>query len=429
MKWTYERIGATAALLLAATVVLAATSSDRLKDTVIVGSGAATVKTITFDVNNGATNALISGTTGSAVGINTTSPAGILGVAAYSGSDVTPFATRAGTASGLERWKFLSSTGATPSFELDADFGSSPNVWQLQSDTTTILTAQRSGNIGLGAAVVPNARLDMGTGVEALNAGLTASSSRPAVSASRISGEIAGYSSTSFPSNDGFLRLSAGGGTNAFFKSYIDLSGLSSDGDMDENIVFGTAGSEKMRLDDVGRLGIGTDAPGFELEIANVGADVTNFVSRAGTPTGSVRQKFMPSNANTPEFEIDADFGSSPNRLLIQSDTNTLLTMQRSGLVSVTSGLTVGGNLNANGQLLANTTGGNVPHGCFTTTSSTTGTSESTSCTGPNEQLLGGGCNAAVGLLRQSYPSSSTTWQCTGDTSGTLTAYAICCLF
>ena len=49
----------------------------------------------------------------------------------------------------------------------------------------------------------------------------------------------------------GFLRLSAGGGTNAV-GSYIDVSGYNTAADLDNNIVFGTNGAERARIDNAG---------------------------------------------------------------------------------------------------------------------------------------------------------------------------------
>jgi len=75
---------------------------------------------------------------------------------------------------------------------------------------------------------------------------------RPTVGATRITGEIAGYSKSGFALDDGFLRLSAGGGTNANVKPFIDLSGYSTVADMNDNIVLGTAGVERMRINGTG---------------------------------------------------------------------------------------------------------------------------------------------------------------------------------
>ncbi|MCV9930944.1 tail fiber protein [Flavobacterium sp. LS1R47] len=96
-----------------------------------------------------------------------------------------------------------------------------------------------------------------------LNGGLTNSSPRPPVTnKTLLNGEIRGYGSSDPLTDDGFLRLSAGGGTNNI-RSYIDLSGYSTQADMYGNIVMGTWGTERMRINSDGNLGIGTADPSF----------------------------------------------------------------------------------------------------------------------------------------------------------------------
>jgi hypothetical protein len=114
------------------------------------------------------------------------------------------------------------------------------------------LVIDSSNRVGIGTSA-PNAALDV-NGALMLKGALTGSSGRPAVGASRVAGEIGGYSSTSPFQDDGFLRLSAGGGTTASAKSFIDLSGFSTVADMDKNLVFGTAGAERMRISNSGAL-------------------------------------------------------------------------------------------------------------------------------------------------------------------------------
>lgn len=78
-------------------------------------------------------------------------------------------------------------------------------------------------------------------------------SGRPSIISAVIPGEIHSYGSGGSTTlatggDDGFLRLSAGGGSAASTKSYIDISGYSTVADMDNNIVFGTRGAERMRI-------------------------------------------------------------------------------------------------------------------------------------------------------------------------------------
>lgn len=75
---------------------------------------------------------------------------------------------------------------------------------------------------------------------------------RPAVGSTRVVGEISGANSTTLANDDGFLRLSAGGGTSGTTKSFIDISGYSTLTDMNNNIVLGTDGVERMRISSAG---------------------------------------------------------------------------------------------------------------------------------------------------------------------------------
>ncbi len=135
-----------------------------------------------------------------------------------------------------------------------------------------------SGNIGIGTSN-PNGRLDVAGGPLLLNSGITNVTTRPVVTNGRGLGEIGAYSSAGLPADDGFMRLSAGGGTSANVKSYIDLSGYSTIPDMDRNMVFGTAGQERMRLTVDGNLGIGmgSNAPAGLLHVRRDVNDTTRM--------------------------------------------------------------------------------------------------------------------------------------------------------
>jgi uncharacterized membrane protein len=123
-----------------------------------------------------------------------------------------------------------------------------------------------TGNVGIGTDT-PFSKLSI-VGSLTVNGGLTNALSRPAVSpGTLVNGEIRGYSNTANSADDGFLRLSAGGGTTVGIKSYIDLSGYSTIPDMNINIVFGTSGAERMRIDQNGNIGIGTNAPDAKLAV------------------------------------------------------------------------------------------------------------------------------------------------------------------
>jgi hypothetical protein len=102
---------------------------------------------------------------------------------------------------------------------------------------------------------VPTERMRIGSnggiGVTGL---LNNNSTRPSIAAATNSNEIRAISTTSAASDDGFLRISAGGGTTATAKSYIDLSGFSNQSDMLQNIVLGTSGVERLRISSTGSM-------------------------------------------------------------------------------------------------------------------------------------------------------------------------------
>ena len=138
-----------------------------------------------------------------------------------------------------------------------------------------------NGDVGIGTAL-PLAKTDI-RGSLTVPSGLGIAAARPAVGIARIQGEISGIggAAPALAAEDGFLRLSAGGGTLAWKKTFIDLSGWSNVPDMDRNIVFGTTGAERVRITAAGYVGIGTltVASGQKLEI-NGGLNLTTATAR-----------------------------------------------------------------------------------------------------------------------------------------------------
>lgn len=130
------------------------------------------------------------------------------------------------------------------------------NPWTL-SGTNTFNT---TGNVGIGTNN-PTARLNVAGGGVRIASGLVNTSTRPSVNTSTIGNyEIRGVGGGTPQidgQDDGFLRLSAGGGTNAIQQSSIDLSGYSATvPDMNSNIVMRTAGTERVRIDNSGNVNI-----------------------------------------------------------------------------------------------------------------------------------------------------------------------------
>jgi len=109
---------------------------------------------------------------------------------------------------------------------------------------------------------------------------------RPPVSAGTANGEIRGQSGAGIKYDDGFLRLSAGGGTTAGTKCFIDISGYTADpyNERYENIIFGTVGQERMRIDANGYVSIGsTNHFGYMLAVTGPAIFERVVVKKKGT--------------------------------------------------------------------------------------------------------------------------------------------------
>ena len=130
-----------------------------------------------------------------------------------------------------------------------------------------------NGNVGIGTTS-PEARLHISSGAMLLNSGSLGA--RPAVGTARIPGEISACASGA-TDDAGFLRLSAGGGSSAGQRAYIDISGYSGVTDLDGTIVFGTRSAERMRIGPSGAIRAGA---GY---LAGSAGDFA--VARAAAPT------------------------------------------------------------------------------------------------------------------------------------------------
>jgi hypothetical protein len=130
-----------------------------------------------------------------------------------------------------------------------------------------------NGNFGIGMAT-PTAKLNLVGGGIKIHNGFSNNMARPALNAAGIGNyEIRGVGSITGSTqedlgDDGFLRLSAGGGTNVSAQSSIDLSGFSTQSELANNIVMRTLGTERVRITNEGRVGIGTNSPAAPLHVA-----------------------------------------------------------------------------------------------------------------------------------------------------------------
>ncbi|MCC3158006.1 hypothetical protein LJ737_12210 [Hymenobacter sp. 15J16-1T3B] len=159
--------------------------------------------------------------------------------------------------------------------------------WLSNDGSSTGLRLDNSGNVGVGVAA-PNARLDLGQGALMLGAAIGNNAVRPAVGTARISGEISAYGlagggTLSAAADDGYLRLSAGGGSSAATKSFIDLAGFSQQSDVHQTIRLGTGGQERLRVLSNGNVGIGRTSAQQQLHVAgNIAADGALGIILAG---------------------------------------------------------------------------------------------------------------------------------------------------
>ncbi len=123
------------------------------------------------------------------------------------------------------------------------------------------IRVDNSGNVGIGTNN-PTSLLNIAGGGVKLASGFGNSTNRPSLNTSSIGNyEIRGVGSISGSAqndlaDDGFLRLSAGGGTSVSSQSSIDISGFSTVADMSNNIVMRTNGTERVRIDNSGNVNI-----------------------------------------------------------------------------------------------------------------------------------------------------------------------------
>ncbi len=167
--------------------------------------------------------------------------------------------------------------GSTVDWTIDQYGTTSANarfrIFNGGSETNGIAILE-NGNIGMGTAV-PTAKLNLVGGGIRIFDGFGNSTARPGLNTStvgnyEIRGVGAGGGSTQGDGgDDGFLRLSAGGGTNSNTQTSIDLTGYSNVADMSNNIVMRTGGTERLRIDPSGKVGLGTNSPSTMLNIQN----------------------------------------------------------------------------------------------------------------------------------------------------------------
>ena len=221
-------------------------------------------------------------------------------------------------------WGIVNNASNCLGLGADGGGGDDPDIpYVFQNDgtfwTKNIRTA---GNVGVGLTspafpldvdgvsrsrgVVVNSSFNNNTARPALTSGTT----HPSYEIRSLGGN-GNVGSTG--ADDGFLRLRAGGGTSTANASYIDLSGYSvySGSDMRRNIVFGTLGTERMRIKENGNVGIGVSSPSSKLHIDpgtnnTQSPDTTGvYVYNSGTGDSTCAIRVKDSSAGDPYVSFD----------------------------------------------------------------------------------------------------------------------------
>ena len=231
------------------------------------------------------TNTLYVDSTNNRVGIGTTSPlskldieVGSAGAPTYKGK-LRVFSNTTSGDSGIELLtsSFGSGFGARL-ITIDEGSGQTPFVIQNRQNSVAWTERMRitsAGNVGIGTSS-PSYALDVNNvsrvaGLrQAFQTGLYT-----------VDGALSNYSSTNGVylngNASGWLRLN-GDGTNA---SYIQVIGASNVGSGPNTIQMYTSSAERMRINSLGNVGIGTSSPGARLDIASkVQIDTGNSFGR-----------------------------------------------------------------------------------------------------------------------------------------------------
>jgi hypothetical protein len=168
-----------------------------------------------------------------------------------------------------------------------------------------------SGNVGIGTGT-PTARLNLSGGGIKLSSGLGNTSTRPTLNTTSIGNYeirgVGGGTSQVDTQDDGFLRLSAGGGSNVNTQSSIDITGYSTVADMSNNIVMRTGGTERLRIDPGGNVNI-IGKLNVSDPTGNVVTKVTGFVN-AGTFLSLENLKVSLTISNSRGLSVAAVTGS-----------------------------------------------------------------------------------------------------------------------
>ncbi len=165
------------------------------------------------------------------------------------------------------------------------------NPWVLSGNDVY----NNTGKVGIGTTT-PTSKLNIAGGGIKIATGFGNSTNRPSLNTSTIGNyEIRGVGGGTPQidgQDDGFLRLSAGGGTNVNTQSSIDISGYSTVADMSSTIVMRTGGAERLRIDPSGNVNI-TGKLNIGNPTGNVATKAAGFVGRGEDITlGNLKVRF-----------------------------------------------------------------------------------------------------------------------------------------
>jgi len=306
---------------------------------------------------------------GGNVGIGTTSPLTTLTVGNVGGTvpgEIALNPTSTQYEGGQITFK-KSLVGSTVDWTIDQYGSTSANArFRIFNGTseTNGLAILENGNLGIGT-ISPTARLNIAGGGIRIATGFGNATTRPALNSGSVGsyeirgvGAGGGGTAQSDASDDGFLRLSAGGGTSTNTQASIDLSGYSTVADMSSTIAMRTLGIERLRIDPYGKVGLGTSSPTTSLHIENgntfgnpgstsspsIYVYNTNNASTTANSTVSVRTAGTGSGKPYYSLDVNGAFGYSmgvnnpTDQMIINTSwdfnttaANNALTINRSG--------------------------------------------------------------------------------------------------
>jgi hypothetical protein len=263
---------------------------------------------------------------GGNVGIGTTSPTHLLHV---NGTTATILAQSTNAGSNASIW-FNSNVGGTQAnrWEVGTNIsaGSSFEVYDRVNGASRMVI-NSSGNVGIGATS-PSVKLDVRTSASAAAAFFTSTGDQVPVSI--ISGHNSNISTLGFKglNSSTTYGVRVGAHTNDF-------------------VAF-TSNTERMRIDSSGRVGIGTTAPSEKLHVlgnTKITGTITVGASHTIGDVSSVDDNFLIASADNKDLTIKAGVDSSTLRL---KTTNTALTINPEGLVTIEEETTINDDLTIN---------------------------------------------------------------------------------